>query len=41
MPPASVAASYWQFYQQPQSAWTFETGDSPVRGEVVEEANSE
>ncbi len=24
MPPASVAASYWQLYQQPKSAWTFE-----------------
>jgi NAD(P)-dependent dehydrogenase (short-subunit alcohol dehydrogenase family) len=24
MPPASVAASYWQLYQQPRSAWTFE-----------------
>ena len=24
MPPASVAASYWQLYQQPQTAWTFE-----------------
>ena len=24
MPPASVAASYWQLYQQPHSAWTFE-----------------
>src|SRR5258705_13916272 len=23
MPPASVAASYWQLYQQPRSAWTF------------------
>ena len=22
--PASVAASYWQLYQQPKSAWTFE-----------------
>ena len=22
--PASVAASYWQLYQQPRSAWTFE-----------------
>ena len=36
MPPASVAASYWQLYQQPRSAWTFETGDPPVRREVVE-----
>jgi NAD(P)-dependent dehydrogenase (short-subunit alcohol dehydrogenase family) len=24
MPPASVAAAYWQLYQQPGSAWTFE-----------------
>ena len=24
MPPTSVAASYWQLYQQPRSAWTFE-----------------
>ena len=24
MPPASVAASHWQLYQQPRSAWTFE-----------------
>jgi hypothetical protein len=24
MPPASVADSYWQLYQQPKSAWTFE-----------------
>jgi len=24
MPPASVAASYWQLYQQPRSAWTLE-----------------
>jgi NAD(P)-dependent dehydrogenase (short-subunit alcohol dehydrogenase family) len=24
MPPASVAASYWQLYQQPRSAWTSE-----------------
>jgi NAD(P)-dependent dehydrogenase (short-subunit alcohol dehydrogenase family) len=24
MAPASVAASYWQLYQQPRSAWTFE-----------------
>jgi NAD(P)-dependent dehydrogenase (short-subunit alcohol dehydrogenase family) len=24
MPPASVAASYWQLYQQARSAWTFE-----------------
>ena len=24
MPPASVAASYWQLYRQPRSAWTFE-----------------
>ena len=24
MPPASVANAYWQLYQQPKSAWTFE-----------------
>jgi NAD(P)-dependent dehydrogenase (short-subunit alcohol dehydrogenase family) len=24
MPPASVAESYWQIYQQPRSAWVFE-----------------
>jgi NAD(P)-dependent dehydrogenase (short-subunit alcohol dehydrogenase family) len=24
MPPASVAESYWQLYNQPQSAWVFE-----------------
>jgi hypothetical protein len=24
MPPASVADSYWQLYQQPRSAWAFE-----------------
>jgi NAD(P)-dependent dehydrogenase (short-subunit alcohol dehydrogenase family) len=24
MPPSSVAESYWQLYQQPRSAWTFE-----------------
>jgi NAD(P)-dependent dehydrogenase (short-subunit alcohol dehydrogenase family) len=24
MPPASVADAYWQLYQQPRSAWTFE-----------------
>lgn len=24
MPPAAVAASYWQLYRQPRSAWTFE-----------------
>ena len=24
MPPASVAETYWQLYQQPKSAWTFE-----------------
>ena len=24
MPPVSVAESYWQLYQQPKSAWTFE-----------------
>jgi len=24
MPPSSVADAYWQLYQQPKSAWTFE-----------------
>ncbi|MCO5132463.1 MAG: SDR family oxidoreductase [Xanthobacteraceae bacterium] len=24
MPPAAVAEAYWQLYQQPKSAWTFE-----------------
>ena len=24
MPPTSVAGAYWQLYQQPRSAWTFE-----------------
>ena len=24
MPPSSVADAYWQLYQQPRSAWTFE-----------------
>ncbi|BAM86351.1 putative acetoin(diacetyl) reductase [Bradyrhizobium oligotrophicum S58] len=24
MPPASVASAYWQLYQQPRTAWTFE-----------------
>src|SRR5205085_7015483 len=24
MPPAAVAESYWQLYQQPRSAWVFE-----------------
>jgi NAD(P)-dependent dehydrogenase (short-subunit alcohol dehydrogenase family) len=24
MPPASVAGAYWQLYQQPKTAWTFE-----------------
>jgi NAD(P)-dependent dehydrogenase (short-subunit alcohol dehydrogenase family) len=24
MPPSSVASAYWQLYQQPRSAWTFE-----------------
>ena len=24
MPPSSVAESYWQLYQQPKTAWTFE-----------------
>ena len=24
MPPSSVAEAYWQLYQQPRDAWTFE-----------------
>ena len=24
MPPSSVAEAYWQLYQQPRNAWTFE-----------------
>ena len=29
MPPASVASTYWQLYQQPKSAWTFELDIRP------------
>jgi NAD(P)-dependent dehydrogenase (short-subunit alcohol dehydrogenase family) len=29
MPPASVAGAYWQLYQQPKSAWTFEMAIRP------------
>ena len=29
MPPSSVAESYWQLYQQPRSAWTFELENRP------------
>src|SRR6202008_169737 len=41
MPPASVAESYWQLYQQPKSAWTFELeirpfGEKWGRDAVVE-----
>src|SRR6266403_99157 len=39
MPPASVAASYWQLYQQPRSAWTFELEIRPF-GESGRRANS-
>lgn len=31
MPPASVASAYWQLYQQPQSAWTFELEIRPFK----------
>src|SRR5215468_2335958 len=31
MPPASVAESYWQLYQQPPSAWTFELEIRPFK----------
>ena len=31
MPPASVADAYWQLYQQPESAWTFEMEIRPFR----------
>jgi NAD(P)-dependent dehydrogenase (short-subunit alcohol dehydrogenase family) len=31
MPPASVAESYWQLYQQPRSAWTFELEIRPFK----------
>lgn len=31
MPPASVAESYWQLYQQPKSAWTFEMEIRPFK----------
>ncbi|WOH67142.1 SDR family oxidoreductase [Bradyrhizobium sp. BWA-3-5] len=31
MPPASVAESYWQLYQQPRSAWTFEMEIRPFK----------
>jgi NAD(P)-dependent dehydrogenase (short-subunit alcohol dehydrogenase family) len=31
MPPASVAGAYWQLYQQPPSAWTFELEIRPFR----------
>jgi hypothetical protein len=33
MPPAVVAEAYWQLFQQPQSAWTFEQEIRPY-GEV-------
>ncbi|OQW59473.1 MAG: short-chain dehydrogenase [Proteobacteria bacterium SG_bin9] len=29
MPPSSVAETYWQLYQQPRSAWTFEAEIRP------------
>ena len=31
MPPASVAGAYWQLYQQPRSAWTFELEIRPFK----------
>jgi NAD(P)-dependent dehydrogenase (short-subunit alcohol dehydrogenase family) len=31
MPPASVAEAYWQLYQQPRSAWTFEMEIRPFK----------
>lgn len=31
MPPASVAQAYWQLYQQPPSAWTFEMEIRPFK----------
>jgi len=31
MPPASVADVYWQLYQQPRSAWTFEMEIRPFK----------
>jgi NAD(P)-dependent dehydrogenase (short-subunit alcohol dehydrogenase family) len=31
MPPASVAEAYWQLYQQPRSAWTFELEIRPFK----------
>jgi len=31
MSPASVAESYWQLYQQPRSAWTFEMEIRPFK----------
>lgn len=31
MPPKSVAESYWQLYQQPRSAWTFEMEIRPFK----------
>jgi hypothetical protein len=29
MRPASIAETYWQLYQQPRDAWTFETQIRP------------
>jgi NADP-dependent 3-hydroxy acid dehydrogenase YdfG len=29
MRPAAVAETYWQLYQQPRDAWTFETEIRP------------
>ena len=31
----AVAEAYWQLYQQPPDAWTFEQGDSAVCRNVV------
>ena len=35
MPPSAVADAYWQLYQQPKSAWTFEMEIRPFRREMV------
>ncbi len=35
MRPAAVGETYWQLYQQPRDAWTFEHGNPSLRREVV------
>ncbi len=35
MNPASVGETYWQLYQQPRDAWTFEQEIRPFRRKVV------